>query len=51
MKKFEQLHLPESVNKLSEKQGLGSQIRLIYLLAEHIICPYYIQGTHLDLFC
>lgn len=45
------MHLPESVNKLSEKQELGSQIRLIYLLAEHIARPYYTQGTHLDLFC
>lgn len=32
MKKSEQLLLPESVNKSSEKQEPGSQIRLIYLL-------------------
>lgn len=32
MKKFEQLHLPDSVNKLAEKQEPGSQKRFIYLL-------------------
>lgn len=32
MKKSEQLHLLESVNKLSEKQELGSQIQLIFFL-------------------
>lgn len=45
MKKFEQLHLPDSVNKLDEKQELGSQKRLVYLLPWQIACQCDIQGT------
>lgn len=51
MKRSEQLRLPEPVNKLSEKQGPGAQLRLIYLLPQHITWPCDIEGTHSNLAC